>query len=78
MDQKYLVGAAIGVTGTAAAVYLYQRNKTVVDTFLRDQGINVPEVASNDFSKMSLEELLTTKERIEDLVAERELTVESE
>ncbi len=76
IEEKYLIGAAIGVAGTAAAVYLYQKNKTVVNDFLRDQGIDIPDLPCADYAKMSLEELVSTQEMIEDLVAERQVPVE--
>ncbi len=78
IDNKYLVGAAIGVAGTAATIYLYQKNKSSVNDFLRQHGINVSDVSGNDYTKMSLEELVSTKEHIEDLVAEREQAEETD
>ncbi len=76
IENKYLIGAAIGVAGTTAAVYLYKKNKTVVDEFLRDQGIDIPDAPNADYAKMSLEELVSTQEMIEDLVAERQIPSE--
>ncbi len=59
-----------GVNNCIACVYL--QNKEKVDGFLRSQGINIPESASKDYSSMPLEELVSTKEHIEDLIAEME------
>ncbi len=72
IDKRYLIGTAIGVAGTAAAIYAYKQNKSAVDEFLKKQGINVPVSSSTDYTTMSLEELVSTKEYLEDLVAERE------
>ncbi len=72
IENKYLVGAAVGVAGTAAAVYVYNKKRVVINDFLRQHGIDIPEVSGTDYSNMSLEELVSTKEHIEDLVAERE------
>ncbi len=72
IENKYLVGAAVGVAGTAAAVYVYNKKRVVINDFLRQHGIDIPETSGTDYSNMSLEELVSTKEHIEDLVAERE------
>ncbi len=78
IDERYLIGAAIGVAGTAAAIYVYKKNKSTVDKFLKKQGINIPVSSSTDYTTMSLEELVSTKEYLEDLVAERELVISEE
>ncbi len=66
-------GILIGVGLSVTAYYLYMKNKDKVDEFLRSQGINI-HIASGakDYSGMSLEELVGTKEHIEDLIAEME------
>lgn len=67
-------GILIGIGISAAAYYYYMNNKNKVDDFLRSQGITLPEPAgtTGDYKKMSLEELVSTKETIEDLIAEME------
>jgi len=66
-------GILIGIGISAAAYYYYMNNKSKVDDFLRSQGITLPEPPSaKDYTKMSLEELVSTKEQIEDLIAETE------
>ncbi len=66
-------GILIGVGLSVAAYYFYMNNKEKVDEFLRSQGISLPAApGSKDYSSMSLEELVSTKERIEDLIAEME------
>ncbi len=66
-------GIFIGIGLSVAAYYFYMKNKDKVDVFLKSQGIQIP-VASGakDYASMSLEELVGTKEQIEDLIAEME------
>ncbi len=54
-----------------------QKNQTKVDGFLKKQGINVQTVNHKDYANMSLEELMESKELIEDLIAEKEVNVEA-
>ncbi len=66
-------GILIGVGLSVTAYYLYMKNKDKVDDFLKSQGINIPGAGSGkDYAGMSLEELVGTKEHIEDLIAEME------
>lgn len=75
MDTKgnLTTGIFIGIGLSVAAYYFYMKNKDKVDEFLKSQGIELP-VASGakDYASMSLEELVGTKEHIEDLIAEME------
>ncbi len=75
IDNRYVVGAAVGVAGTAAALYLYSKNRSTVNEFLRQHGIEVPDTPGTDYANMSLEELVSSKEHLEDLIAEREQAV---
>ena len=70
-------GAAVGVGVCAVGYYIYKKNQTKVDGFLKKQGINVQTVNHKDYANMSLEELMESKELIEDLIAEKEVNVES-
>jgi len=73
VTSQHITGFAIGV-GTAAVVYYaYKQNQTTVDDFLRRQGIQMPDHGGKDPGAMTLEELVTEKERFEDLIAEREI-----
>ena len=66
-------GILIGVGLSVAAYYFYMNNKEKVDEFLKSQGINIPVPAgTKDYSSMTIEELVGTKEHIEDLIAEME------
>lgn len=70
---NFTTGILIGVGLSVAAYYLYMKNKDKVDEFLRSQGITLPVAAgAKDYSNMNLEELVGTKEHIEDLIAEME------
>lgn len=72
VTQAHVTGFVAGVGVTAVGIYLYKRNQSAVDDWLRRQGLNIPKTTSADFGRMSLEELVTTKETLEDMIAERE------
>lgn len=71
--KEFFIGVLAGVGISAAGYYLYQKNKSTVDDILRKQGINIP-VSSTNFNDLSLESLVETKEHLEDLIAEREVS----
>ena len=73
ITKAHVVGAAVGIGVTVAGYYLYKKNKTKVDAFLRNQGINIKSCDSVNYEDMSVEALTETKEHIEDILAEREL-----
>ena len=68
------MGAAVGVGTVAVGYYLYKKNQSKVDSFLRKQGINIKTSSEAIYDNMALEELVTTKEHLEDLIAEKELS----
>jgi len=49
-------------------------NQNKVDNFLRKQGINIKTSSEATYDNMNLEELMATKEHLEDLIAEKELS----
>lgn len=73
ITKAHVVGAAVGIGVTVAGYYLYKKNKTKVDAFLRNQGINIKSCDSVNYEDMSVEALTEIKEHIEDILAEREL-----
>jgi hypothetical protein len=73
INSNHLVGFAAGIVAAAGGFYLYKKNQARVDGWLRDQGIRVPSRTSADPESMSLEELVTEKERFEDIIAAREM-----
>lgn len=70
---EHLIGFAVGVVASAGGYYVYKKNQSRVDSWLRDQGISVPQSSSVDPESMSLEELVIEKEKLEDLIATREM-----
>lgn len=74
ITKQHLVGAAVGIGAAAVAIYLYKKNQSKVDEFLRKQGINIKPAACSDFENMDIESLTEMKEHIEDLIAEKSAT----
>ena len=73
VKKEHLIGAVAGVGAVAVTYYLYKKNQNKIDDFLRKQGINVKSSNQANYENMSLEELVTVKENLEDLIAEKEL-----
>ena len=69
-------GILIGVGVSAVGFYLYKKNEDKVDSFLRNRGMEIKPRGSN-YETMSVEELMRTKETIEDLIAEKEMQEQS-
>ena len=67
-----LIGVGVSVVGFCA----YKHNEEKVDNFLRRHGVKVKSPAAG-FETMSVEDLMRTKETIEDLIAEKELQDQS-
>jgi len=76
--RDHVIGFLGGLGVSALGFYLYKKNQAKVDEFLRSQGIEIPGSQVTDPSLMTLEELVREKERMEDLIAERELLGKSE
>ncbi len=76
LNKDHLTGFVVGVGVAAAGYYMYIRNKDKVDELLAGYGISIPSPSQEDYSKMTLEELMLKKETIEDIIAERELELE--
>lgn len=73
ITSEHLVGAAVGVGVAAVGFYLYQKNQDKINEFLRTHGLDIPVSDKQPIETMNIEDLATLKERIEDLIAEREL-----
>jgi hypothetical protein len=73
INSDHVAGFVAGLGASALGLYLYKQNQHCVDEWLRRQGINLPQTGANHESAMSLEELTREKERLEDLIAEREM-----
>ncbi len=80
ITSEHVTGLILGVGISALGFYLYKKNEGQVNEWLRSQSINFPFSASpaKEQSGMSVEELLREKERLEDLIAEREMAEKSE
>ena len=76
LTTEHATGFAVGVGVAALGFYLYKKNQGRIDGFLRQQGINIPTAGAKEPANMTLEELVATKERLEDLIAEREMSVQ--
>jgi len=72
VTTDHVTGFAVGLGAAALGFYLYKKNQNQVDCWLRQQGINVPQGNGKNEASMPLEELMREKERLEDLIAERE------
>lgn len=67
-------GIAIGVGVCAAGYLIYKQNEEAVNAFLNNHGFNIESDKGTDYYSMSLEKLMETKEVIEDIIAEKDLT----
>ncbi|SPF48048.1 conserved hypothetical protein [Syntrophobacter sp. SbD1] len=74
ITSQHITGFVVGVGVAGLGFYLYKKNQHTVDEFLRRQGIQLPALSDKDYAEMSLQELVAEKERLEDLIAERELS----
>ena len=73
ITSQHVTGFVFGLGASALTYYAYKKNQGRIDEFLRKQGINLPIAeGQRDFSTLSLEDLVGEKERLEDLIAERE------
>ena len=50
-------------------------NQKRVDAWLESQGIQLPRASASDPGSLTLEELVREKEKLEDLIAEREYAI---
>ena len=76
--KEHLIGAAVGIGTVAMGLYLYKKNQSKVDNFLRSQGINIKPTSNLNLDNLDLEGLTEMKEHIEDLIAEKNIAEESE
>jgi hypothetical protein len=72
INSQHVTGFAIGIGASALGFYLYKKNQSKVDQFLRDRGIQVSSLMQNDPRTMSLKDLIRAKEELEDIIAEKE------
>ena len=79
ITSDHLTGFIVGIGVASLGLYMYKKNETQVNDWLRSQSINFPfsGAPAKDQSGTPLEELLREKERLEDLIAEREMAEKS-
>jgi len=73
INSNHVTGFVVGLGIAAAGFYAYKKNQVEVDDWLRRQGVQLPAAGVKDVTAMSLEELVTEKERLEDIIAEKEM-----
>lgn len=76
--NEHITGFVIGLGAAAAGFYFYKKNQPEVDAFLKKHGIDLPAGGGVDAAAMTLEQLVAEKERLEDIIAEREYAAEQE
>lgn len=72
ITNQHMTGFVLGIGASAVAYYYYTKNRSSVNQWLETQGIKLPEHEQQDYSKLSIEDLEREKEKLEDLIAERE------
>ena len=77
ITSQHITGFVVGIGVAGLGFYLYKKNQHQVDEFLRRQGIQLPALSSKDYASMSLQDLVAEKEKLEDLIAEREISIKS-
>ncbi len=79
ITTEHVTGFVVGLGVASLGLYLYKKNEAQIDEWLRSQSIPFPftGTAAKEPSGMSVEELLREKERLEDLIAEREMAAKS-
>ena len=75
-NNPLVKGILIGVGASLVGFCAYKHNEDKVDGFLRRHGVKVKSPAAG-FETMSVEDLMRTKETIEDLIAEKEMQDQS-
>ncbi len=73
ITSSHLIGFAAGVTASAAGFYMYKQNQARFDAWLGEHGIELAAPSCKTPEAMTLEELVTEKERLEDIIAEKEM-----
>ena len=75
-NNPMVKGILIGVGASVLGFCAYKHNEEKVDDFLRRHGVKVKSPVAG-FETMSVEDLMRTKETIEDLIAEKEMQEQS-
>ena len=75
ITRDHIVGFVFGLISAGVGGYMYKKHQTKVDAFLAGKGIALP--GSTPTDEGSLEGLVAQKERLEDLIAEKEVAAKS-
>ena len=78
LNSQHVTGFVVGLGAAGLGFYVYKKNQKQIDAFLKSQGINLPNIVETDFTELTLEELVAEKERLEDLIAERDVETKKE
>ncbi len=78
INSDHITGFVVGAGAAALGYYMYKKNQNKVDDFLRQYGIDIKGDSGKDLAHLSMEELVTEKENLEDLIAEREMAAKQE
>jgi hypothetical protein len=78
ITSDHIAGFVVGLGAAALGFYVYKKNQSQIDEWLKSQGINMPEAGGKKATNMSMEELVAEKEKMEDLIAEREMAEQGE
>ena len=78
ITSQHITGFVVGIGVAGLGFYLYKKNQPRIDEFLRRQGIQLPVQPGRDYPSMTLEELVVEKEKLEDLIDEREIAGKEE
>jgi hypothetical protein len=76
ITSQHVIGFVVGLGASALGFYLYKKNQDAIDDFLRGQGLNIPTQGIKKVNSMTLEDLVAKKERLEDIIAEREMAIQ--
>ena len=75
ITSQHITGFVVGLGASALGFYLYKKNQDAIEDFLRSQGLNIPTQGLKKGNSMTLEDLVAEKERLEDIIAEREMAI---
>lgn len=78
IQSQHVTGFVVGLGAAAAGFYFYKKNQHQVDAFLREHGIDLPACGTLEVENLTLEQLVAEKERLEDIIAEREYAASQE
>jgi len=78
ITSDHFAGFAVGLGAAALGFYIYKKNQAQIDAWLKSQGISMPETGGKKVSNMTMEDLVSEKEKLEDLIAEREMAAQQD